>query len=45
MVHYQMNHENIIELYEYYDTKEEYQLYMEFADQSDYLSRKILDVN
>lgn len=44
MVHYSMNHENIIELYEYYDTKKEYQLYMEFADETDYLSRKILDV-
>eukprot|EP00347_Sterkiella_histriomuscorum_P023996 403332662 len=43
MVHYSMNHENVIELYEYCDTKEEYQLYMEFADQTDYLSRKILD--
>lgn len=39
-----MSHENVIELYEYAETPEEYQLYMEYADMSDYLSRKVLDV-
>lgn len=43
-VHYAMQHESIIKLYEYVETPAHYLLFMEFADRSDYLSRKILDV-
>ena len=43
-VHSQLSHQNIIRLYEYAESAKEYQLYMEFADRSDYLSKKILDV-
>lgn len=44
MIHSKMNNENIIKLYEYAETESEYQLYMEFADRTDYLCRKIMDV-
>ena len=43
-VHSQLDHQNIVKLYEYTESAKEYQLYMEFADRSDYLSKKILDV-
>ena len=39
-----MEHPNIVELYEYVETPKEYIMYMELADQGDYLSKKILDV-
>ena len=40
-----MDHENIIKLFDYVETPQDYQLYMEYADRSDYLSIKILDVS
>ena len=44
-MHHQLKHENIVRMYEYVETPKDYQLYMEYADQSDYLSSKILDVS
>ncbi len=44
-VHSQLYHENIIKLYEYAETQKEYQLFMEYADRTDYLCRKIFDVS
>lgn len=44
-IHNAMRHPNIVELFEYTETPKEYIMYMELADQGDYLSKKILDVN
>jgi hypothetical protein len=44
MIHSQMNHDNIVKLFEYTETKEEYLLYMEYCDRADYLASKILEV-
>lgn len=43
--HQKLNHENIIKLYEYTETPQEYQLFMEYADRSDYLPSKIFEVS
>lgn len=40
-----MHHGNIVKLYDYAESKHEYQLYMEYADMGDYLCEKILDVS
>jgi hypothetical protein len=40
-----MDHSNIVKLYDYTETKEEYVLYMEYCDKADYLPFKILEVN
>lgn len=37
-IHSQMFHDNIVELYDYTETKDEYVLYMEYCDKADYLS-------
>jgi hypothetical protein len=39
-----MNHSNVVKLYDYTETKNEYVMYMEFCDKPDYLSNKILEV-
>lgn len=44
VIHSLLKHESIIELYEYAESPTEYNLFMEVADQGDYLSRKILEV-
>jgi serine/threonine protein kinase len=44
-IHSAMSHPNVIKLYDYAETDQEYSLYMEFADRSDYLCAKILDVS
>lgn len=40
-----MLHENVVELYDYTETKDDYVLYMEYCDRADYLSQKILEVS
>ena len=40
-----MKHENIVNLYEYTETKEEYVLFMEYCDKGAHLSQKILEVS
>jgi hypothetical protein len=40
-----MRHPNIIRLYDYAESEKEYQLYMEYAEKSDYLCEKILEVS
>ena len=44
-IHSKMDHENIVKLYEYTETKSDYVLYMEYCDHPDYLSNKILEVS
>ena len=39
-----MHHSNIVKLYDYTETKEEYMLFMEYCDRADYLAAKILEV-
>lgn len=39
-----MKHNNIVELYNYTETKEDFVLYMEYCDKASYLSNKILEV-
>ena len=41
-IHSAMNHENIVKLYDYTETEDEYLLYMEFCDKGDYLAHKIV---
>jgi len=43
-IHSHMDHDNIVKLFDYTETKEEYVLYMEFCDRADYLAQKILEV-
>ena len=40
-----MEHDNIVKLYDYTETNDEYLLYMEYCDKGDYLAQKILEVN
>lgn len=40
-----MQHENVVELFDYTETKNEYVLYMEYCDQADYLAKKIHEVS
>jgi serine/threonine protein kinase len=44
MIHSQMSHDNIVKLFEYTETKDEYLLYMEYCDKADHLAAKILEV-
>lgn len=39
-----MQHDNIVKLYDYTETDDEYILFMEFCDKGDYLANKILNV-
>jgi hypothetical protein len=39
-----MRHQNIVELYDYTETNDEYLLFMEFCDKADHLSKKIAEV-
>ena len=39
-----MQHENIVELYEYTETNDDYILFLEYCDKSEYLANKILEV-
>ena len=41
LIHSQLSHENIIELYNYTETEAEYILLMEYADKENFLSEKI----
>lgn len=40
-----MDHENVVKLYEYTETKDEYVMYMEYCDRAGYLADKILEVS
>ena len=40
-----MLHENIVELFEYTETKDQYVLFLEYCDYGDYLTNKILEVS
>lgn len=40
-----MEHENVVKLYEYTETKDEFVLYMEYCDLAGYLPDKILEVS
>ena len=44
VIHSQLQHENIVELFEYTETKDEYVLFMEHCDKADSLITEILDV-
>ena len=44
-VHSNMDHDNIVKLFDYTETEEDYLLYMEFCDKADYLPAKILEVS
>jgi serine/threonine protein kinase len=44
-IHSRMRHPNIIRLYDYAESEREYQLYMEYAERSDFLCEKILEVS
>lgn len=39
-----MEHENVVKLFDYTETSDEYVLYMEYCDRADYLAAKILEV-
>ena len=39
-----MHHENIVELFDYTETKEDYVLFMEYCDKPAYLTDKLLEV-
>ena len=39
-----MKNNNIVELYNYTETKNDFVLYMEYCNQASYLSNKILEV-
>ncbi len=43
-IHSMMDHQNVVKLYNYTETQQEYVLFMEFCDKYDYLSNKILEV-
>jgi hypothetical protein len=40
-----MTHDNVVELFDYTETKNEYVLYMEYCDKADYLTQKIHEVS
>jgi hypothetical protein len=40
-----MNHENVVELFEYTETSSEYVLFLEYCDRAEYLANKILEVS
>lgn len=40
-----MDHERVVKLFDYTETNKEYVLFMEFCDNPDYLSSKILEVS
>eukprot|EP00347_Sterkiella_histriomuscorum_P022527 403338154 len=42
-LHSQLHHENIVKLFDYTETKQDYILYMEYCDKADYLPQKILE--
>ena len=44
IIHSQMEHDNIVELYNYTETEDSYIMFMEFCDKPSYFSDKILDV-
>lgn len=39
-----MKHSNIVELYNYTETEDEYVLFMEYCDKASYFANKILEV-
>lgn len=39
-----MNHNNVVKLYEYTETQEDYILFLEYCNKADYLANKILEV-
>ena len=43
-IHEQMNHSNIVKLYDQHETETEYQMYMEYCDKADSLTDKIREV-
>ena len=44
-IHSQLKHQNIVNLFEYTETKDEYVLFMEYCDKGAHLSQKILEVS
>ena len=40
-----MKHQNVVELYNYTETPDEYLIYMEYCNKASYFSEKILDVS
>jgi len=45
MIHSQMNHENIVELYDYTENDKEIVLLMEFCNDANYFENKIEEVS
>ena len=43
-IHEQMNHQNIVKLYDNRETETDYEMYMEYCDQADKLTDKIRTV-
>ena len=39
------NHENIVKLYAQHETETEYQMYMEYCDKADQMTKKIREVS
>lgn len=44
-IHEQMNHGNIVKLYDNQETETEFQMYMEYCDKADSLTEKIREVS
>lgn len=44
-IHSLMDHDNVVKLYEYTETQDEYVLYMEYCDKANYFADKILEVS
>lgn len=40
-----MNHSNVVKLFDYTETNDEYILYMEYCDKANHLAEKVLDVS
>jgi serine/threonine protein kinase len=43
-IHQQMDHENVVKLYETVETQKEYVMYMEYCDKANQLADKINEV-
>ncbi len=44
IIHAMMKHENVVKLHEYAENEEEFVLYMEYCNDSDYFNEKINEV-
>lgn len=45
MIHSQLKHENVVELYDYTESEKEFVLLMEFCNDANYFQDKIEDVS